>query len=251
MSEEKILILGDTHGNTPWAKVAIEKAASLGVDKIIQVGDFGYWPRHGGLKFIQAVSRYAVEHGIDFYWIDGNHEDFKVLHGSFGKYHPGPRQILPNLFWMSRGSTAEFGGKKFLFTGGAASIDRGRRKLGKTWFLEEMITDEDVSKAVPADIVVAHDSPINVLSAFNRSFVVDDDSEFCRAQMRRVINIAKPELLFHGHYHFYSDLDKLRDEGYTRCVGLGTDGSWDSMLLLTIKDGSCSIRLPNSNKSFE
>ena len=52
----RVLIAGDTHGNTAWVEALTTRAAEQGCPLIIQVGDFGYFPDHpDGPRFL-AVS---------------------------------------------------------------------------------------------------------------------------------------------------------------------------------------------------
>lgn len=239
----KVLILGDTHANTRWAVNAVSIAKGLKALDVVVVGDFGYWPdpEYGHPYFLKELSEAAVEHGVTVWWVDGNHEDFGNLYRSHLKDHDEPVQVRPGIMWLPRGVTWDWEGVTFLAMGGAASIDRQNRIPGISWFPEEIIDDGDVAKAKPADIMITHDSPINPLETLKRGFIIDEQSEYCRQQMRRIVNIAKPDLLLHGHYHMPSDLEFLREDGYTRCIGLGCDGNTESMRLLTLEDGSWRI----------
>lgn len=240
----KILMLGDTHANTRWTVNAIESAHKLGAERVFVVGDFGYWPDPymGHPDFLKDVSEAAMVEGVHVDWVDGNHEDFKNLYLNHLKDHDAPVQILPGVNWYPRGVRWEWGGVTFMAMGGAASIDRQHRTPGISWFPDEIIDDGDVAKAAPADIMITHDSPINPLETTGRRFVIDEQSEYCRQQMRRIVTVSKPELLLHGHYHMSTDLQFLRGDGeYTRCIGLGCDGNSESMRLLTVEDGSWRI----------
>lgn len=234
----KLLILGDTHGYGIEMRRAIHKAAALGCDAILQLGDFGYWPRAGGQKFLKNTSKLAKHLDVPVYWIDGNHEDFGHLHENFDKDSTEPVKIRDHVYWLPRGVRWEWEGVSFLAMGGAASIDRAYRTLGHSWFIEEMISDVDVEKAQPADILVSHDAPFNPLEMLGQRFIINEDSEFCRQQLKRVVNIAQPELVLHGHYHMYHDTMVLREGGYSRVIGLGCDGDPDNIALLTVEDGS-------------
>lgn len=254
----KILILGDTHANTRWSVNAVAIAKRLNALDIMVVGDFGYWPdpQYGHPYFLKELSEAAQEHGVTVWWVDGNHEDFGNLYRSHLKDHDEPVQIRPGIMWLPRGVTWTWEGVTFLAMGGAASIDRQHRTPGVSWFPEEIIDDSDVLKAKPATIMITHDSPINPLEFTGRRFIVDAESEYCRQQMRRVVTIAKPELLLHGHYHMSSDLEFLRgDSGYTRCVGLGCDGNSESMRLLTVDQGAWKLLsafpLPNDYATID
>jgi hypothetical protein len=67
----------DTHGNVSWLqRVVFAVAVETSADLIVQVGDFGWWPRViTGDAFI-SVARSAP---VPLWWIDGNHEDHAQL----------------------------------------------------------------------------------------------------------------------------------------------------------------------------
>ena len=238
---KKILVLGDTHGNTMEMVRAIDFAHKKGADAIFQVGDFGYWPHAGGARFLKETSKRAKLRSIPVYWVDGNHEDFLELYKNHDRTSKEPVRVRNYIYWMPRGSMLELEGVRILAMGGAASIDRKFRRLGYSWFLEEMISDGDVALAEPADIVLSHDAPINPLDITGRPFVVDADSEFCRQQMRRVVNIAQPSLVLHGHYHMYHNTPVMHRGGYAQVVGLGCDEDPDNMIMLTLDDGNWQL----------
>lgn len=241
---KRLLILGDTHGSTNAMLDAFIFAAQHDVDAIVQVGDFGYWPQLGGERFLHQTAKWAGEYNTPVYWVDGNHEDFATLYERYGQDHLSPVQVKPLVYWLPRGVLLDWEGVRILAMGGAASIDRQWRVLGHSWFHEEMISDEDVEKTAPADIVISHDAPINPLEAGGYRFIIDENSEFCRQQMRRVVSIAQPELVLHGHYHMYSDNQHLHRGGYTRVVGLECDGNYSNKALLTLDNGSWDLTAP-------
>jgi len=230
----RILLVGDTHANQMAMSLALNHAVHIQADAIFQVGDFGYWPRiEHGRNFLESTSRAAVEADIPVYWIDGNHEDFQELHSNFGQYSNEPVKIRDHVYWLPRGCVVEWEGVRIMGFGGGASIDRATRTLGHSWFLEEMITDEDVERTQPVDIIISHDAPLFPL----KRGVAMEDSEFCRQQMRRVVNKCQPELLVHGHYHVYHDTPAMREGGYTRVIGLGCDLDPDNMGILSLTAG--------------
>jgi Icc-related predicted phosphoesterase len=58
----RVLFVGDVHGNTEFMAAAIERARIEGVDTIVQVGDFGYWPHTKlGTKFLADIERAAAK----------------------------------------------------------------------------------------------------------------------------------------------------------------------------------------------
>jgi len=63
----KILICGDFHGDSYVTKQSIEAAARLGCDRIVQVGDFGWWPRKRP-TYVAMVEEMLEDHGIDLFF---------------------------------------------------------------------------------------------------------------------------------------------------------------------------------------
>ncbi len=200
----RVLFVGDTHGNTNFVKTVFGHAEESGVETIIQVGDFGWWPRNpAGERFIHTVSSLASQKKIPFYFIDGNHEDHHQLpHESTIEI----TEMEPELFWIPRGTTFEFGGTRFLGIGGAVSVDRQWRTEHIDWFREEVATFEQFHRAITAtdiDIVVAHDVPTGV--SLDLTYPTTPDIEaHCvshRDGMAELRDTLEPERWIAGHYH--------------------------------------------------
>jgi predicted phosphodiesterase len=78
---ERILVVGDAHGNSAFMEKQIRRAGDRGISTLLQLGDFGVWPGRGGDTYLDAISAAAVLHDVDVRFIDGNHEDFFQLNG--------------------------------------------------------------------------------------------------------------------------------------------------------------------------
>ena len=79
---QRILLVGDLHMNTLAAFQAIDHAQAIGADLILQVGDFGFWPRgnnNSGQKYLRKVDAKLATFGLDLWFIPGNHEDWPSL----------------------------------------------------------------------------------------------------------------------------------------------------------------------------
>src|SRR5690606_41506311 len=93
-----VLFMGDTHGNGFAVEKAYDFAAEVEAEVIVQVGDFGWWPRQGiGRRFLRRASQLASETGIPLHWVDGNHEDHSELPRSY---------LLPGTEWLQAGPEA-------------------------------------------------------------------------------------------------------------------------------------------------
>lgn len=146
----KLLLAGDTHGYQTALDALDRQAQAHGCEMIIQVGDFGFWPRaNPGFPARRLTT--------PLLWLDGNHEDHQAMMvldmGEWGQ--------RTNCHYQPRGTVREIGGLRCLFIGGASSIDKHRREEGRDWFMEENITREDIDACLEyqgeVDVVFAHE----------------------------------------------------------------------------------------------
>lgn len=203
----KSLILGDIHGAWGDAEDIIKKAQDeIGpFDQIIQVGDMGFG--------FPGVRPWDFTPGIPCKWVDGNHENFDLLHKrslpNFGHdpYHvvwPQEWQkFLSTWTYMPRG-TIEDG---ILYIGGAASIDRGYRQNGINWWPQENISYEDEQRTLDAiedykgsiHTIISHDCPTSfVMRPVLRGEEYHDGN---RRFLEHIRYLVKPKRWFFGHYH--------------------------------------------------
>ncbi len=230
--EMKMMMQGDTHGNTVAIRRALRYAQVEGCDELFVVGDFGFgWSRSStGDAFVESVSRAAISYDIDVYWLDGNHENFDLLEGYGYFKHDGPVEICERVFYVPRGTVLKRGVHNILVIGGAYSVDKAYRTEGHSWWPQEEITYEDLEKCADAcaeagtiDVVFSHDAPNSAFVAA-MSIAVDgdlaemqhlvwkNDQQFpgaCpnRASLELILQATKPTLWVHGHYHSAYDVD--------------------------------------------
>lgn len=131
------------------------------------------------------------------YFCEGNHDDLDALDQFDG------REVYPNVFYQKRGSVLTLpDGRTVLFMGGALSIDRSERTLGKDWFKQEIVTEKDVARIPKSnfDIVISHTCPIrfDINHYYNSSIICEDPS---RLALDKLFEISKPEQWFFGHWH--------------------------------------------------
>lgn len=236
----RVLIVGDTHGNPEQAINVIDYAARLKADLILQVGDFGYWPRDDlGRHFLKAVEQRLAKHNVPLWWIDGNHEDFDALEAQAAD-PDGRRKISEHIWHLPRGFRWQWADRSWVAIGGAVSVDKNQRREGTSWFAREELTDDEASAIIangPADIVVAHDAPLGVpflrrrlqqdLPAWRRitewptGLIMRSDEH--QRRIRRVLEGVQASRLFHGHHHMrYSDVLQTA-HGPVQIEGLGMD----------------------------
>jgi Icc-related predicted phosphoesterase len=199
---KRFLFLGDSHGDLPYVASAVKRARLHGAE-IIQLGDFGFiWP---GVTRIKQLSEILVEHGVTLRFVDGNHEDHPQLRKHV-KTCTGV-MIAPRVIYQPRGSVHEYeDGTRFLFCGGAPSIDEESRVVGKSWWPEEVITTAEFEHALsatgPIHVLVTHDAP-----GYPPGFSAKGTLRYQALQklsMQRVDALIKrhqPKLHVHGHWH--------------------------------------------------
>lgn len=208
----RIAFVGDWHKNLTWARYALDELANEGVQAVVHVGDFGYWPRlQGGEDFLNAVaSRCREKNGdLQFFFVDGNHEDHESLLARPIDEVTGLREIRDRVYHLPRGHRWEWGGVRFLAMGGAASVDKCVRMPYVDWFPEEEITVGEAIAAQadgPADVVVAHDTIMGYRppgippdSIWPEEAIVRSNRH--RGLLTSIVTDVEATHLVHGHFH--------------------------------------------------
>lgn len=189
LMETSILIAGDVHGEFGVLNQLISRR---GPKILLQCGDFGFWPN--------IVGSQPKVGACQVYWCDGNHEDHWNLRNR------QTNELWPNVFYQPRGSTLTLpDGRIVLFMGGAASIDKNSRLLGRDWFPEEVISFGDLVTLDPlsrVDIVISHTCPIELASQMADLGKVSDNDP-TRAILSEVFQMYHPSLWYYGHWHQY------------------------------------------------
>ncbi|MDA8331220.1 MAG: metallophosphoesterase [Candidatus Dormibacteraeota bacterium] len=237
----RLLIAGDTHGNyLHWKNVLLPAAREHQVDRIVQLGDFGYWPLTGeGLDYLAWLSAELDDDDLMVVFVDGNHEDHKALL-QLPVRPDGFVEVTDRILWAPRGHRWTWQGVRFLALGGAYSIDRHERKLDSGrwgWFKEEVISPEQAKLAIaggPADVLLTHDAPVGALPQVTVYGPVKflPGVQQSAGRVREVAEATNPKLLLHGHWHQFQQL-RLPGQD-TEVIGLSTDGTRRSWMVLDL-----------------
>ncbi len=228
---KRYLFLGDTHGDLDFVENAARLAAGLDAE-IIQVGDWGFiWPGHIATESLSLsltrAGEYEAKDPVKMRFIDGNHDWHPYLRNNFEPVADGSVWLTPNINYQPRGTVHEDeDGTRFLFLGGAPSIDKWNRTPHLSWWEEETITEAEYQKALAAEgpihVLVTHDAP-----DYPPGFAPKGESVF-REQSRRSMQMIddlvkwhRPQLHCHGHWH--SSYSRIHDNGFTKIVGLGSN----------------------------
>jgi predicted phosphodiesterase len=245
----KVFFCGDAHGAIRYIQRVVSRANLMGASHVIQLGDFGIWPivrpnkETGGHAMVldpfpNAVSDVAVKNGVPVYFIRGNHEWWPWLKAQEDEHGwKDPIEVFPSLFYCPNGCTFVIDGKTFGVLGGAFSVDHKRRVPEKSWWPEELPTQEEVDRlgTLPLDVLLTHDGP-EQLAMFD-NFPLPAFDEVRNGEVRRLIRQAirntHPRVLLHGHLHVQhsSQFNWFEPEGEdsfrehsTSVFGLAHDG---------------------------
>ena len=159
LSDERVAVCGDWHGNVGWLRMLTRALPRLAPDvtTVVQLGDWSMDPHETDPLFADA--------GIEaVFVVVGNHDRFDLI-GPLLAAHPGVAVRVSEITWiLPRPARLSIGGRTVLSLGGATSVDRRWRTAGIDWWPEEAITDEQVAVAIaggPADLMLTHESPGN------------------------------------------------------------------------------------------
>lgn len=206
----RVGFIGDTHCDQHWTTQQIESLAALGVEAIIQVGDFGFWPNNiMGLSFLEGIAEVIDNNCVDFYFIDGNHEYHIDLP------HSAPRPIplshlsgkLPsNIKYLPRGYSMTIAETNFLFFGGAGSIDKQYRTTGVSWFDSEEPSWSQINRALMTaegkdiDVLVSHDCTQPAFDFFHPGTPIRV-GDTTRNAISEIVQAGSIPFNVHGHHH--------------------------------------------------
>lgn len=235
-SKTCITVAGDWHGSLAQATAVLDHAFVLDCEVILQAGDFGIW--RGDTHFLDRLQERLEAYNQRIYFVDGNHEDFPRLYSYPLDPLTGLRPIRPNIFHLPRGHRFTINDVRFLALGGAYSVDRRWRVLNKSFWLEEEVTEADITLCLTSedpttDVLLMHDSPFPAPNPVT-------DTPFREAEAMRIFGFeaikgskrhrnlltpvfikAQPRVLVHGHYHDFWVGQYAHSSGMlTRVVGL-------------------------------
>lgn len=230
----RAFILGDTHGSVGAVRAAVAAAVANGCRLILQLGDFGYWPHTvKGRQFLVEVQQICEDHGVELWWVDGNHENHDEL-GRQDLGADGSLWLSSNIRYLPRGFRFRLGGRELGALGGAFSIDWRSRIPGESWWSQEVVTAEDVERlgTTPLDVLLTHDMPAGV-PVYGSRIPWDDEHRAYQVRMlvAQAVEATSAKLVLHGHWHLRHSYELARvDKEATEASG---ELSW----ALTVVEG--------------
>lgn len=244
----KILVAGDTHGEPKHSANLVKEAQRAGIERIVQVGDFGLWTHDkSGITYLDGLNEVCRKNGVTFYALGGNHEnwDHWNWHLSNGpKDYYGFTYLRSHIRIAPRVHYFNWEGKLMLMVAGAVSVDRHLRRMdGTEWWPQEALTDEELElvKSIKVDYLFTHDCSDK--TPWHGRLKPDLDSKANRQRIDRVLHRSTPAMHFHGHMHAkYAWENLVADNVYTKTIGLDMNGEWYSWGTLDTETGEFLFR---------
>jgi hypothetical protein len=203
-----------SHGNLADVDKACRYAVKNDIDRIIQVGDWGFLNR--GPELMQMLHRTLNKYAIEMWWLDGNHENFDLM--EYLGIHTDADEPVPctsRITYLPRGYAWEEDGVGFMAFGGASSVNRPDLTAGFSWFPQELIRVSDIDRAQAnadrqrVDVLFSHEGPSTprLMNFLEQSKGFWDDTELNvsaqnRLMLEEVIEFVEPSIVIHGHYHW-------------------------------------------------
>lgn len=223
-----IAVAGDWHGDKRWMSKFVRWAASKGVACIVHVGDIGFFQMRD-LTFLEDE---LARLDIVLLWAEGNHENHELI-ATLPLDDGGLHFITEHIRHVPRGVVVPINQQRWMFFGGASSIDKELRTEGVNWWRGELITPGDVMRLADdkVDVLITHEVALGAPTIDNRykgeswwpaSRVRESNEQ--RALLAEVVERVRPDFLFHGHHHL-AYVDRLDN---TLVVGLDKEETpWD------------------------
>jgi hypothetical protein len=240
-------IAGDWHGDLPWALKSVRSFYEAGIKDIFHLGDFGIFSDPDGDAYLESVSDELRSLGMRILITAGNHEDYTRINAT-PVSTDGLRWLTDVIAVMPRGFRWEVSGRTFVSLGGAASINFPDLKEGISWWREEAITAGDIYRLAdggPADVMLAHDAPVGISALENshrtgskwsmEGLAYADES---RRMMSVAVDIVRPMMFIHGHYHTDYRETIIRGDGAVtfdvNCIGMNMNGKKNNLAILNV-----------------
>ena len=210
-----IYITGDTHGEVSRFEEIHEQYRLTEKDMLIVAGDFGCifglgWRDEHKLDLLAKLP-----YGILF--IDGNHECFPQIYTYPEEIWNGGRvhRIRPNILHLMRGQVFSIDGISIFTMGGGYSIDAAMRIPGRSWWPEEMPSDDEYAEAWSnlaaydnkVDVIVSHAAPEETMQMFVQTSEISH--RFLQEGRLNVFLENVRQTVEHKNYYFgHMHLDK-------------------------------------------
>jgi len=221
-----IFITGDTHCPIDIRKLNTsnfkEQQSLTKNDFLIITGDCGIvWDNSSEEKYWQ---NWLNAKNFTTLFVDGNHENFDLLNSyTVSEWNGGKVHFIKNsVIHLMRGQVYTINDKKFFVMGGAESIDKILRKEGKSWWKEELPSEEEYEEALnnldkhnwTVDYVITHTSAPDAASKIAKY----DTNNKLNSFFRMIEKYLNYKHWYFGHFHVDIKIDDKHTALYNKII---------------------------------
>ena len=209
-----IFLTGDAHGDGNVLKLVPGNFDAAGLtrkDYVIVLGDFGFpWNVEEDEQDAWWLDWYEARPWTTLF-VDGNHESFDALAAyPTEEWHGGlVHRIRDHVLHLRRAQVFDIGGSTFFVMGGGKSIDRERRRIGVSWWPEEIpgpVTlkraEDRIAEVGRVDYVLTHCPPARELEEIAGRFGLekrpDPYADWLQGEVADRLGFKR---WFYGHMH--------------------------------------------------
>lgn len=203
-----IYIVGDVHGKFDLL-IHYIKEYEIKDSIIICVGDLGigFSNHNKNINQCEYLDEFFRGKNINFYSIRGNHDAPSYFKGD-------KRVVLENFELVQDYTIKEFNHQKFLFVGGATSIDRRLRMPNMNWWEGEEF-DLDMPAIKKCDVLITHSAPTwngpsdkeGIASWCAKDPTLWDECVKERKGHDMLLKLCEAKTHYAGHFHEYYNVD--------------------------------------------
>lgn len=205
-----IYLTGDTHIPIDMEKLEDKYfPVQLNMSKedyLIICGDFGgVWDR---TKERDQILNSLANKNFTTLFIDGNHENFDILNKMpVSQWHGGKVHFIrDSIIHLMRGQVFEIDGLTFFTMGGGNSIDKAYRVPHRSWWKQEMPSDEEKETGIKnlelhnneVDYIITHTAPTDIVIQIRD---VNGDELPLNEYLLQIKHNVKFKKWFFGHFH--------------------------------------------------
>jgi hypothetical protein len=207
INERQVLILGDNHGKYEQLFRNIDHF-DIRDCVMIHVGDGGegFMNKAKQLRQFELFNNSFKKRNIEYMSIRGNHSNPAYFDGSICYEN---FKLLPDY------TTKIINGQKFLFVGGALSIDRKVRIMDVSYWKDEKFVYKPELVTEECDVLITHSAP-TWLGPFDKDGILSwcDKDEYLwrecvqeRLDISELVEKCNPQKLYCGHFHISTQMD--------------------------------------------
>jgi hypothetical protein len=227
-----VFITGDTHGEYEINRLSSRnlKKSNLAIrdDYLIVCGDFGLiWADDKSEKYWLNWLEQKPFHTL---FVDGNHENFSLLNSfPIKEWNKGSvHAVRKNVLHLMRGHIFEIEGKRYFTFGGAQSHDIQYRVEGKSWWKEEIPSNQEMEEGYrklesvnwQVDYIITHTAPTDVIKKLFQPEKAAKQIDQVSNYLESIRQKARYSKWFFGHFHKDIEIDSAFISIYKKVLGI-------------------------------